>query len=146
MIDFIINFFVVVLILVSLFAILVVLMQRNSTQAGMGAALGGGGAAEQAFGAETGNVLTRATQTTTIIFFVLAFGLYLAFQARYVAPGEGGEGLLPDALSMEEVADDENGTETDVAPAEADESAGEGEPVPDTTVGDSGAGSSEPNP
>jgi preprotein translocase subunit SecG len=63
------------LILVSLFLILVVLMQKTK-DGGMGAALGGG-AAEAAFGAETSNVLTQTTRYTTVIFFVLAFGLYL---------------------------------------------------------------------
>lgn len=65
----------VVLILVSLFLILVVLAQK-SKDGGMGAALGGG-AAEAAFGAETTNVLTKATKYSAILFFVLAFVLYL---------------------------------------------------------------------
>jgi preprotein translocase subunit SecG len=42
----------------------------------MGAALGGG-AAEAAFGAETGNVLSKSTIYAAILFFVLAFTLYL---------------------------------------------------------------------
>src|SRR6185503_7751564 len=64
-----------ILILVSLFLVLVVLMQK-SKDGGMGAALGGG-AAEAAFGADTSNVLSRATKYTAILFFVLAFLLYL---------------------------------------------------------------------
>ncbi len=64
-----------VLILVSVFLVLVVLAQK-SKDGGMGAALGGG-AAEAAFGAETANVLTRATKYSAILFFVLAFLLYL---------------------------------------------------------------------
>src|SRR3954471_3793611 len=64
-----------VLILVSLFLILVVLMQK-SKDGGMGAALGGG-AAEAAFGADTSNVLSKSTIYAAIIFFVLAFTLYL---------------------------------------------------------------------
>jgi len=64
-----------ILILVSLFLILVVLAQK-SKDGGMGAALGGG-AAEAAFGAETGNVLSRSTQVAAIIFFIGAFSLYL---------------------------------------------------------------------
>ncbi len=64
-----------VLILVSFFLIMVVLMQK-SKDGGIGAALGGG-AAEAAFGAETANVLTRATKYSAIIFFTLAFALYL---------------------------------------------------------------------
>src|SRR3954470_16252262 len=64
-----------VLILVSLFLILVVQMQK-SKDGGMGAALGGG-AAEAAFGADTSNVLSRATRWGAIAFFLLAFVLYL---------------------------------------------------------------------
>ncbi|OAM90300.1 preprotein translocase subunit SecG [Termitidicoccus mucosus] len=65
-----------ILVIVSLFLVLIILMQKAKTDGGMGATLGGG-AAEAAFGAETGNVLTSATRTTAIIFFVLAFLLYL---------------------------------------------------------------------
>jgi preprotein translocase subunit SecG len=64
-----------VLILVSIFLVLIVLMQK-SKDGGMGAALGGG-AAEAAFGAETNNVLVQATKYSAILFFVLAFVLYL---------------------------------------------------------------------
>ena len=64
-----------ILILVSLFLVLIVLMQK-SKDGGMGAALGGG-AAEAAFGADTNNVLVQATKYSAILFFVLAFMLYL---------------------------------------------------------------------
>ena len=64
-----------ILILVSLFLILVVLAQK-SKDGGMGAALGGG-AAEAAFGAETNNVLSKSTIYSAVLFFVLAFVLYL---------------------------------------------------------------------
>lgn len=64
-----------VLILVSLFLILVVLAQK-SKDGGMGAAIGGG-AAEAAFGAETNNVLSKSTIYSAVLFFVLAFALYL---------------------------------------------------------------------
>lgn len=64
-----------VLVLVSLFLVLVVLMQK-SKDGGIGSALGGG-AAEAAFGAETNNVLSRSTIFASILFFVLAFVLYL---------------------------------------------------------------------
>lgn len=69
------NLLTAVLILVSLFLVLVVLMQK-AKDSGMGAALGGG-AAEAAFGAETGNVLSKSTIYAAITFFVLAFTLYL---------------------------------------------------------------------
>ena len=64
------------LILLSAFLILVVLAQKAKSDGGMGAAIGGG-MAESAFGAETGNVLTKATINSAIAFFVLAFLLYL---------------------------------------------------------------------
>jgi preprotein translocase subunit SecG len=64
-----------ILILVSLFLILVVLAQK-SKDGGMGTALGGG-AAEAAFGAETNTVLSKSTIYAAVLFFVLAFLLYL---------------------------------------------------------------------
>jgi len=65
-----------ILILLSAFMILVVLAQKSKSDGGMGAAMGGG-MAEAAFGAETGNVLTKATINSAIAFFVLALLLYL---------------------------------------------------------------------
>lgn len=65
----------VVLIFVSVFLVLVVLAQK-SKDGGMGAALGGG-AAEAAFGADTTNVLSKSTIYAAVVFFVLAFALYL---------------------------------------------------------------------
>jgi preprotein translocase subunit SecG len=64
------------LILVSLFLILVVLAQKAKSDGGMGAAMGGG-MAEATFGAETSNVLSKATINAAIAFFVLSFLLYL---------------------------------------------------------------------
>ena len=64
-----------ILILVSIFLVLIVLAQKTK-DGGMGAVLGGG-AAEAAFGADTANVLTKATKYSAILFFVLAFALYL---------------------------------------------------------------------
>ena len=72
-----IGIFTFILVLISAFLILVVLAQKAKSDGGMGAALGGG-AAEAAFGAETGNVLTKSTINSAIAFFVLSFGLYLA--------------------------------------------------------------------
>lgn len=76
-----ITLFTFVLILISMFLILVVLMQRASSSGGMGAAFGGG-VAEQTFGAETGNILTKATIWTAIAFFVISLGLYLGHMAN----------------------------------------------------------------
>lgn len=75
---FLIGFFTVILVLLSLFMILIILMQRASLNSSMGATLGGG-AAESAFGADTGNVLTRTTIYCVIIFFIMTLGLYLGY-------------------------------------------------------------------
>jgi preprotein translocase subunit SecG len=75
--NLLIGFFTAVLILVSLFMVLIILMQRPRSDSGLGAALGGGGAADAAFGAETGNILSRSTIYCAIFFFVVTFGLYL---------------------------------------------------------------------
>jgi preprotein translocase subunit SecG len=78
-----------VLILLSLFIVLVVLAQK-SKDGGVGAALGGG-ATEAAFGAETGNVLSRATINASIAFFILSFALYLGhIYQRKQAAATGG--------------------------------------------------------
>jgi preprotein translocase subunit SecG len=82
-----------ILVIVSLFLVLIILMQKAKTDGGMGATLGGG-AAEAAFGAETGNVLTSATRTTAIIFFVLAFLLYLGH--IYTHSHQSAAAALPD--------------------------------------------------
>ena len=66
----------VILIFISLFLGLVVLAQKAKNDGGMGAAMGGG-MAEQAFGAETSNVLGKLTINAAIAFFVLAFAIYL---------------------------------------------------------------------
>ncbi|MFT3781373.1 MAG: preprotein translocase subunit SecG [Nibricoccus sp.] len=83
-----ITFFTFVLILISLFLIFVVLMQKAKSDGGMGAAMGGG-MAEAAFGAETGNVLTKSTIRAAIAFFVISFGLYLAqvYQHKHTVAG-----------------------------------------------------------
>ena len=82
-----------VLILVSLFLIVVILMQKASSDGGMGAVLGGG-VAESTFGAQTSNVLSRATINAAIIFFVLSLALYLGwlYQLKH---GSHGGGTLP---------------------------------------------------
>lgn len=82
-----------VLILISLFLILVVLAQKAKNDGGMGAAMGGG-MAEAAFGADTSNVLSKATINASIAFFILAFVLYLGrlYQRTEAA---GGSDALP---------------------------------------------------
>jgi preprotein translocase subunit SecG len=78
------------LIATALFLILVILAQKAKSDGGMGAALGGG-AAEAAFGAETGNVLTKSTINALIIFFVLTFALYLGriYERKHAAASGG---------------------------------------------------------
>ncbi len=97
MANFLIWLFTAVLILVSVFLVLVVLAQKAKSDGGMGGALGGG-ATEAAFGADTGNVLTKLTINAAILFFVLTLGLYLAH--IYVAKhAKSSEGQLP-AISV----------------------------------------------
>lgn len=85
-----IGIFTFVLILTSVFLVLVVLAQKAKTDGGMGASLGGG-ATEAAFGADTGNVLTKATINAAIVFFVLTFGLYLGhiYMTKHAKSSEG---------------------------------------------------------
>jgi preprotein translocase subunit SecG len=88
-----IGIFTFVLIIVSVFLVLVVLAQKAKTDGGMGATLGGG-ATEAAFGADTGNVLTKATINAAVLFFVLTFALYLGH--LYVSKhAKSSEGQLP---------------------------------------------------
>lgn len=95
MLNILISFLTFVLILISLFMVLVILMQRGSSNAGMGSAFGGG-AAESAFGAETTNVLTKATKWSAVSFFVIALALYLLYMSRESVPAEAGELDVPD--------------------------------------------------
>jgi len=87
--NILLSLITVVLILVSVFLILVVLAQK-SKDGGMGATLGGG-MAEATFGAETGNVLTKSTIVAAVIFFVLAFALYLGriYERKHAAAAAG---------------------------------------------------------
>ena len=89
-----IGIFTFVLILISLFLILVVLAQKAKSDGGMGAAMGGG-MAEAAFGAETGNVLTKSTINAAIAFFIISFGLYLAQVYQHKHAGHEASGRLP---------------------------------------------------
>lgn len=92
--------FLSALILLSFFIVLIVLMQRTSS--GVGEALGGS-ATESAFGAQSGNVLTRWTIYSTVVFFILAFGLYLWYMARYERRQAASAGALPELVVPEVV-------------------------------------------
>src|SRR5208283_3780413 len=74
--NILLGVFTLALILVSVFMTLVILMQKAKSDGGMGSAMGGG-MAEATFGADTGNVLSKATINAAIIFFVLSCALYL---------------------------------------------------------------------
>lgn len=79
-----------ILILISVFMVLVVLAQKAKSDGGVGAAMGSG-VTEATFGAETGNVLTKATINAAIAFFVLSFLLYLGhIWQRNHGAAEGG--------------------------------------------------------
>ena len=80
-----------VLIVTSVFLVLVVLMQKAKNDGGLGAAMGGG-MAEAAFGADTTNVLSKATINASILVFVLAFALYLGriYQRTHMVPANDG--------------------------------------------------------
>jgi preprotein translocase subunit SecG len=93
--NFLIGFGIVALVVLCLFIILIILMQRPSANAGMGSALGGG-AAEQAFGAETGNLLTKATVWATFAFFVISFTLFLGTQKQINNKADAQEELIPE--------------------------------------------------
>lgn len=84
------GIFTFVLILTSIFLILLVLAQKSKSDGGMGAAMGGG-MAEATFGADTGNVLSKATINAAIVFFVLSFALYLGriYERKHAASAGG---------------------------------------------------------
>ncbi|MFO7724485.1 MAG: preprotein translocase subunit SecG [Oceanipulchritudo sp.] len=81
MLNIFISLLTFILILVSLFMVLVILMQRASSSGGMGSAFGGG-VTESAFGADTTNILTRATKWSALAFFAISLALYLMYMSR----------------------------------------------------------------
>jgi preprotein translocase subunit SecG len=95
MLNIIISLLTFILIIVSLFMVLVILMQRASANAGMGSAFGGG-VTESAFGAETTNILTRATKWSAVAFFVIALTLYLMYMSQQAPKNSVAESELPD--------------------------------------------------
>jgi preprotein translocase subunit SecG len=108
MLTFFIVLATVILVLTSLFLVMIVLMQRSSSNSGMGAAIGGG-AAESAFGTGTENTLARGTVIGAVVFFVTAFGLYLAYlhqensqHSSLVLPEFAAEEIIPAPESTQE--------------------------------------------
>ena len=100
MLNIVISLLTFVLILISLFLILVILMQRANSNAGMGSAFGGG-VTESAFGAETTNILTRATKWSSLAFFLIALVLYLLYMNQAHQLEQGGDSNLPDIPVVE---------------------------------------------
>jgi preprotein translocase subunit SecG len=84
------GFCTAILILTSIVLILLVLAQKAKSDGGMGAAMGGG-MAEATFGADTGNVLSKATINAAIVFFVMSITLYLGriYEAKHSTPSGG---------------------------------------------------------
>ena len=115
MLNILISLLTFVLILISLFLVLVILMQRANTNSGMGSAFGGG-VTESAFGAETTNVLVRATKWSAIAFFIIALVLYLLFMSREGRASKSVDTDLPDIPVLEETVPAE---EVPVVPEEA---------------------------
>lgn len=119
MLTIVINLLTFVLILISLFLVLVILMQRANSNAGMGSAFGGG-VTESTFGAETTNILERATKWAAFAFFILALVLYLLFMSRESASNKAPESDLPVIPVVEESVPAESGDAMGVTAAEAE--------------------------
>ena len=139
MLNIFISLLTFVLILTSLFMVLVILMQRASSSGGMGSAFGGG-VTESAFGADTTNILTRATKWSALGFFAISLALYLMYMSREGFSGETGESAPPDipVVSEESVPVPESGTFP--IPDE------DGETLPAEGMAPSEEEESEPNP
>jgi preprotein translocase subunit SecG len=79
-VNILINIFLAIYVLVALLMLLVILMQRPKSE-GLGAAFGGG-VTENIFGAQTTNVLTKATAWLAGLFFLLTFALSILYAHR----------------------------------------------------------------
>jgi preprotein translocase subunit SecG len=79
--GFLLGLLSVALVLNCIVLVLLVLIQLPKKEAGLGLAFGGG-AADALFGAGSGNVLTKATKYSAVLFFVLCIVLGL-LQGRY---------------------------------------------------------------
>jgi preprotein translocase subunit SecG len=82
-VNILLNILLGVYVLVSLLMLLVILMQRPKSE-GLGAAFGGG-VTENIFGAQTTNVLTKATAWLAGLFFFLTFALSILYSHRSMA-------------------------------------------------------------
>lgn len=84
MLPIFINFLLVVLVLVCLLLILLTLMQRPKNE-GLGAAFGGG-MTENLFGADTTNVLAKATRIIGGLFFAITLLLSVLYSYQANSP------------------------------------------------------------
>ncbi|MBE2213451.1 MAG: preprotein translocase subunit SecG [Opitutaceae bacterium] len=103
------------LVLVSILMVLAILAQRTKSDGGVGAALGGG-MAEAAFGAESGNILTKATTYLAVTFFVLSLGLYLGYIYNHRRAAEAAAGALPSSPALTAPAEPSS-SDSSAAPA-----------------------------
>ena len=78
--NILINILLTFYVVVSLLMLLIILMQRPKSE-GLGAAFGGG-VTENIFGAQTTNVLTKATAWLAGLFFFLTFLLSVLYAHR----------------------------------------------------------------
>ncbi len=83
-----IGFLTVILVLSSLFLVFLILLQLPKKEAGAGVAFGGA-AADTLFGAGSGNVLTKLTKYTTILFLALSLFLSVLQNAYANRAGKG---------------------------------------------------------
>ena len=143
MLNIVISFLTFVLILVSLFLVLVILMQRGSSSGGMGAAFGGG-VAESAFGAETTNILTKATKWAAVAFFILSLVLYLLYIGNQ-DEGDGVEDALPEMVTASDVVEP-SGEAVESASTGTEAVAETESPTEAETASEAPTGSEEPTP
>jgi preprotein translocase subunit SecG len=86
-VNILINILLEVYVMVALLMLLVILMQRPKSE-GLGAAFGGG-VTENIFGAQTTNVLTKATAWLAGLFFFLTFALSILYAHRSMSSSTG---------------------------------------------------------
>ena len=126
MITFFIMSLTAILAIVCLLMVLIVLMQKPK-QEGLGAAFGGG-VTDQMFGAQTSNVLQKATVTLAIIFFVitLLLAVLVGKQQKHSKAGlnpqaSGSESSVPgpngNTPSIIDIGNQENPSEPTEKPA-----------------------------
>lgn len=114
-----INFVLAVYILVALLMMFVILMQRPKSE-GLGAAFGSG-VTENIFGAQTTNVLTKATAWLAGLFFILTFVLSILYAHRSVASSELRRELMktqPSAAVSPAPANGKNAPQVNVVPVQ----------------------------